>query len=113
MDDPSASGALPLFGTFVYGISGDNVVGTYVNGTGAYRGFLATPIPQLAIAQSGNGLNISWPYDPLASWTLQQNPDLTTTTWTPSGGIVTNDGMNNFVTITPSAGNLFYRLSQQ
>jgi serpin B len=72
----------------------------------------ATPVPspQLAIALSGNSLRISWPY-PSAGWTLQQNSDLTTTNWTPTGG-VSNDGTNNFFTITPSPGNLFFHLSQ-
>jgi serpin B len=69
------------------------------------------PIPQLAITQSGNSLKIAWPF-PSTPWTLRQNPDLTTTNWTPTGGI-SNDGTNNFITITPSAGNLFFRLNQQ
>jgi hypothetical protein len=76
-------------------------------------GFVAAPVPQLAIGQATNGLTISWPYSPFITWTLQQNPDLTTTTWTPAptGGI-SNDGTNNYYIITRSPGNLFFRLSR-
>jgi hypothetical protein len=54
-------------------------------------------------------IKVLWPY-PSTSWTLQQNPDLTTASWSASGGI-SNDGTNNFITITSPAGNLFFRLS--
>ncbi len=78
------------------------------------------PIPKLAIAQSGNGLKISWPY-PSTHWTLQQSPDFASGNWTPVvtgtgflwlDGIV-NDGTNNFLTVSPSGGNLFFHLSEQ
>lgn len=65
--------------------------------------------PTSAITHSGNTVKISWPY-PSTGWTLQQNPDLTTANWTASGGI-SNDGTNNFITITSPTGNLFFRLS--
>ena len=88
------------------------------------------PTPQLAIAQSAGSLIVSWPY-PSTPWTLQQSPDLNPTNWiswtqvqAQAGGwpyisagagwsYISNDGTNNFITITPSAGNLFFRLSQQ
>ena len=66
--------------------------------------------PQLTFGLTGNKLKISWPY-PSTGWTLRQNPDLTTTNWTPSSGIG-NDGTNNSITITPSQGSMFFRLSQ-
>jgi hypothetical protein len=64
--------------------------------------------PALTITQGGNGVKISWAY-PATGWTLQQNSDLATANWYTSGGI-SNDGTNNFITITPSAGKLFFRL---
>jgi serpin B len=72
----------------------------------------SVPVPtgQLTIAQTSTNLIISWPY-PSTGLTLQQNSDLTTTNWTPTGGI-SNDGTNNSITITPSPGNMFFRLSQ-
>ena len=64
--------------------------------------------PTLTITHSGNTVKISWPY-PSTGWTLQQNSDLTTANWSPSGGI-SNDGTSNFITIVPPTGNLFFRL---
>ncbi len=66
--------------------------------------------PQLSITHSGNGLRLSWPY-PSAGWTLRQNPDLSTTNWTPSSGI-SDDGTNNLLSIPAPPGSLFFRLSQ-
>jgi hypothetical protein len=65
--------------------------------------------PTLTITHSGNSVKISWPY-PSTGWTLQQNPSLTTASWSASGGI-SNDGTNNFITIISPTGNLFFRLS--
>jgi hypothetical protein len=70
------------------------------------------PTSALAMTPSGNTLKISWPnLFTDWGWTLVQNSDLTTTNWTPVGGI-SNDGANNTITITPSADNMFFRLSQ-
>jgi hypothetical protein len=40
---------------------------------------------------------------------MQQYSGLTTANWTASGGI-SNDGVNNFITIASPTGNLFFRL---
>ncbi len=64
--------------------------------------------PTLTVTHSSNSVKVSWPY-PSTGWTLQQNPDLTTASWSASGGIA-NDGTNNFITITSPTGNLFFRL---
>ena len=66
--------------------------------------------PTLTITHSSNSVKVLWPY-PSTGWTLQQNPNLTTANWSTSGGI-SNDGTNNFITITPPTGNLFFRLKQ-
>jgi hypothetical protein len=65
--------------------------------------------PTLTITHSGNSVKVLWPY-PSTGWTLQQNPNLATASWSTSGGIA-NDGANNFITIPSPAGNLFFRLS--
>jgi len=65
--------------------------------------------PALVITHSGNSVKISWPY-PSTGFVLQQNSNLSTANWTTSGGI-SNDGTNNFITITSPTGNLFYRLT--
>ncbi|HEX3890747.1 MAG TPA: VCBS repeat-containing protein [Verrucomicrobiae bacterium] len=71
-----------------------------------------TSTPSLSINPSGNGMSVSWP-SVSAGWSLQQNPDLTTANWSPSGysgyGIA-DDGMNKSLIITPLTGNLFFRL---
>ena len=65
--------------------------------------------PTLTITQSGNTVKVLWPY-PSTGWTLQQNSNLAVpANWTPSGGI-SNDGVNNFITIPSPTGNLFFRL---
>jgi len=69
------------------------------------------PTSPLTLTHSGNSLNISWPCS-LTGWTLRQNPDLTTTNWTPASGI-SSDGTNNSLSIPAPSGTLFFRLSQQ
>jgi len=64
--------------------------------------------PTLTITHSGSSVKVSWPY-PSTGWTLQQNLDLTAANWSASGGIA-DDGTNNFISITPPAGKLFFRL---
>ena len=67
--------------------------------------------PPLTITHSGNSVTVSWPY-PSTGWTLQQNPNLAVPGgWTASGGI-SNDGVNNYITINSPTGNLFFRLSK-
>jgi hypothetical protein len=71
-----------------------------------------TSTPSPAIKFSGNGILVSWP-SISAGWSLQQNSDLTTTNWSPSGYSgysITDDGTNKSLTITPPVGNLFFRL---
>lgn len=79
-----------------------------------FIGRVITPtqsVPALNIASAGQTLKITWPY-PSSGWSLRQNLDLRTTNWTPTAGI-TNDGTNNFISITPpSSSNMFFRLSR-
>ena len=67
--------------------------------------------PALTITHTGNTVKVLWPY-PSTGWTLQQNSNLAVpANWSASGG-VSNDGVNNYITITSPAGNLFFRLKQ-
>jgi hypothetical protein len=115
LDDPQA-GQSATQGTVANGIQGATIDGYFIDAGGIHHGFLATPMPQLNVAQAGPSLNLSWPYwnNALTGWTLEQNSDLATTNWSPAtlGGI-SNDGTNNYYMITPSPGKLFFRLSQQ
>jgi hypothetical protein len=67
--------------------------------------------PLLTVTRSGNNVIVSWP-SPSTGWTLQQCSDLAAGNWTASGLTVTDDGTNCSVTISPSTGNLFFRLAK-
>jgi hypothetical protein len=69
--------------------------------------------PILAVTLGGpNTIVVSWLLS-ATNFVLEQNSDLTTTTWTPSGyPITTNGGMESITIISPPPGNLFFRLKQ-
>lgn len=89
--------------------SGGNTISVLINNS-----IFPPPVstPAVAINPSPFGLLVSWP-SASAGWSLQQNPDLTTTDWSPSGyngyGI-SDDGTNKSLLIAPPVGNLFFRL---
>lgn len=65
--------------------------------------------PALTIERvNATTVKVLWPY-PSTGWTLQQNSALTTAGWAASSG-VSNDGVNNYLLISPPTGNLFFRL---
>jgi hypothetical protein len=99
---PDASGAMsggPVTGTNYYSVTG---------GFWSLIQVVQTPgAPKLVITHTGNQAIISW--DPSATgWTLQTNNNLTTGTWGTYLGAV----INNSITNSPPAGNLFFRLKQ-
>jgi hypothetical protein len=67
--------------------------------------------PILTIKLSGGSAIVSWP--DTGSYTLQQNSNLAVPAdWTNSGyTVTTNANGTNSITITPPAGNLFFRLA--
>ena len=67
--------------------------------------FTVNPVP-LTITSSGNQAMVSWPSS-ATGWTLQTNGDLSTGNWVNYGGAV----VNNTVTTSLPAGNLFFRLT--
>jgi hypothetical protein len=75
--------------------------------------FSLTPSgPPLIVSRPvSDTLVISWPY-PSTGWTLEQSTDLVNGTWTAPAGTIQNDGTNNFINISPSADNLFFRLNK-
>ena len=66
------------------------------------------PLLTITLNPQLSTINVSWP-SPSTGWTLQQNSDLTTTSWSTSSGISDN-GTNKSITITSPTGNLFFRL---
>ena len=68
-------------------------------------------LPNLIITHSGNSVIISWPNT--GSYTLQQNANFALANgWAASGSSINTANGTNSVTITPPAGNLFFRLKQ-
>lgn len=68
--------------------------------------------PTLAVNNHGNTLRVSWP-SAAAGWSLQQNPGLTASNWSPggySGYGITEDGTNKCLTMPSPPGNMFFRL---
>jgi hypothetical protein len=66
--------------------------------------------PLLTITVTGPGtVVVSWPY-PSTGFSLQQNGDLSTTNWTGGGTSPVHVGNEWQVTVSPPAGNRFYRL---
>jgi hypothetical protein len=75
-------------------------------------GVAPTPgAPALAISHAGGSVVVSWPSSP-AGFTLQQNANLAApNNWTASSYAITTANGTNSITITPLAGNLFFRLA--
>lgn len=81
--------------------------------TGGFWSLIAvvqTPgAPTLYISHSGAGVTVYW--QNVANWTLQQNGKLEVPTgWGNSSGITQANG-TNYLTLTQSSGNQFYRLT--
>jgi hypothetical protein len=88
---------------------GANTVGVLMNTTTFPP---ATSTPLLTMKPLGVNVQVSWP-SPSAGWSLQQNLDLTTKHWGPSGYsgyTVSDNGTNKSLTIPALPGNLFFRL---
>jgi len=107
------TGASALF-SLPYGIAEDGAGNLYVgdtfNGTirkGQIAAVLTVPALTIGFANL-NSVVVSWP--DAGSYTLQTNGDLTTTNWVNDNAAVPNNGTNS-ITISPPAGNLFFRLT--
>lgn len=90
----------------------NNTSGNWRFGNLTFTGYSNVPEPSLlSITQAGNSAIVSWPY-PSTGYVLQTNENLATTNWGNFTGSVTTNvaGTSNRVTITPSAGTLFFRL---
>jgi len=70
------------------------------------------PSPVLSIKYSGEMATVSWPSN-FTGFILQQSGDLTATNWVDVTNAVNVVGNENQVTISPVAGNNFFRLKSQ
>jgi hypothetical protein len=70
--------------------------------------------PLLTITHTAtNSVIVSWP-SPSSGFVLQQNGNVGNPNgWSAFGGTVSDNGTTRSVTISPPAGNLFFRLKQQ
>jgi hypothetical protein len=96
--------------------AGSAMTGGYYSLTGGFWSLITVvqtaSEPNLSITQSGNSVIVSWPNT--GSYTLQQNNSLAVASgWATSGYAVSTNSPNgsNSITITPPAGNLFFRLA--
>ena len=70
-------------------------------------------VPNLLIVANGpNSVKILWPDPATNTYSLQQNNNLATPGgWSTSGYSISTSNGTNSITITPPAGNLFFRLA--
>jgi hypothetical protein len=112
----STGGSYQVSGTIGQHDAGGPMIGGNYSLTGGFWSAITvvqTPgAPRLTIALNSqlSTVTVSWPSS-ATNYALQQNSDLTTANWTPVGLPVSTNGTTMSVTISPSAGNLFFRLN--
>ena len=110
----SSGGSYSVSGTIGQPEAGGAMSGGNYSVTGGFWSLISvvqTPGSHLTITHAGNSVIVSWPN--MASYTLQQNNNLAVSAgWAASAyAITTNANGTNSITITPPAGNLFFRLN--
>jgi hypothetical protein len=111
----STGGVYTVTGTIGQPDAGVAMTGGNYSLTGGFWSLFAVqtpgaPLLTMTLNPQLSTVTVSWP-SPSTGWTLQQNSDLTATSWSTSGGISDN-GTNKSITITSPTGNLFFRLKQ-
>ena len=112
----SAGGAYQVSGTIGQHDAGGPMTGGNYSLIGGFWSIIAvvqTPgAPRLMITFNTQPptVTVSWPSS-ATNYVLQQNSDLTTANWINTGLLITTNGATESVTISPPAGNLFFRLN--
>ena len=112
----SAGGAYQVSGTIGQHDAGGSMTGGNFSLTGGFWSVITvvqTPgAPRLRITFNSQlpTVTVSWPSS-ATDFVLQQNSDLNTANWINTGWLVTTNGATMSVTISPPAGNLFFRLN--
>ena len=70
---------------------------------------ITLPLPVLSIQPTTSGVVLLWPTSSII-YRLQQNTNLTTTNWVSNTNLINVVNGTNQVTISPAAGNQFFRL---
>ena len=71
---------------------------------------ISAEMVRLTVARTGGNIVVSWPS--LGSYTLQQSPDMSPGSWTPTSTPVATVTGTNSVTMAAPPGTLFFRLAQ-
>ena len=107
----STGGIYSVSGTIGQHDAGGPMPGGNYSLTGGFWALISvvqTPgAPTLYISHAGNAITVYW--QNVSGWSLQQNANLATASWSASGGVTTSNG-TNYLNIAPPTGNLFFRL---
>lgn len=113
----SAGGSYQVSGTIGQHDAGGPMTGGNYSLTGGFWSVITvvqTPgAPRLTITFNSQlpTVTVSWPSS-ATNFVLQQNSNLNTANWVNTGLLITTNGATESVTISPSTGNLFFRLKQ-
>jgi hypothetical protein len=113
----SAGGAYQVSGTIGQHDAGGPMINGQYSLIGGFWSVITvvqtpgTPLLTITLNSQLPTVTVSWPSS-ATNFVLQQNSDLTTANWINSGLLVTTNGATLSVTISPPAGNLFFRLKQ-
>ena len=112
----SAGGTYQVSGTIGQHDAGGPMTNGQYSLTGGFWAIIAVvqtpgaPLLTISFNSQPSIVTVSWPSS-ATNYVLQQNSDLTTANWTPVGASVSTNGPTLSVTISPPAGNLFFRLN--
>ena len=110
----STGATYQVTGTIGQAEAGGAMIGGSYSVSGGFWSLIAlvqtAGLPNLNIAHAGNSVSIWWPTTD--NCTLQQNNNLSGGNWVTCGYPVTTNSGNCHITITPPAGNLFFRLAR-
>jgi hypothetical protein len=110
----STGGVYTVSGTIGQPDAGELMTGGNYSLTGGFWSLIAAVqtagLPNLLLSQVGNSVIVAWPNS--GTYTLQQNATLAVGGWAPSGYNITTANGTNSISITPPAGNLYFRLSK-
>ena len=112
----STGGVYSVTGTIGQPDAGATMKGGNYSLEGGFWGVIAAvqapDRPWLSIARTAtNGVIISWP-SPSSGWTLHENADLSTVSWSEVLTTPNDDGTTKSVTVAPPVGTRFYCLKK-
>jgi hypothetical protein len=109
----SSKGQYVVSGTIGQHDAGGPMTGGNYSLTGGFWSLIAvmqmSGAPTLTITHSGNNAIVSWPSS-ATGFVLQQNGNVSTANWTPSGFMENSNNTTMSVTIPSPTGNLFFCL---